>query len=109
MPQHLHLLGEKLANVERLLMMQSDPKPIEDQWFDLNELVEYDPEKRSRNTFYGYICKGDNGFPYHKKSKKITILKSEFDQWLKSGKKKTDADLEEEVNQYLSNKKGSKS
>lgn len=111
LPVTVHQLGEKLDSIERLLIMQSDQKPTmqTDVYFDLSELVKYDPEKRSLNTFYGYTCKRDNGFPFMKRGKKITVLKSDFDLWIKSGRKQTDSEIVEEVDNYLSNKNGLKS
>jgi excisionase family DNA binding protein len=80
------------------------PASHSDKWLDLNKLVEYDPEKRSKPTFYGYIH--NNTIPYHKRGKKLIFLKSEIDEWLKSGRVKTNAEIEAEADQYLSTKKG---
>jgi hypothetical protein len=73
---------------------------------DLNELVAYDPEKRTKNTFYGYIHK--KTIPYHKRNKKVLFLKSEIDHWLKQGRRKTDAELDEEVQKYFYTNKPNK-
>jgi len=83
------------------------PRPTEtpDQWFDLNELVKYDPEKRTKPTFYGYIHKGI--IPYHKRGKKLIFLKSEIDNWLRQGRKKTNAEIEANAENYLIKKGGS--
>lgn len=83
-------IDSRLTRIEGLLidLKHSKKKPQdEDQWFDLNELVAYDPEKRTKATFYRYVH--DNEIPYHKRGKKLTFLKSEIDAWLKLGRKKT--------------------
>jgi predicted DNA-binding transcriptional regulator AlpA len=73
------------------------------QWLDLNELIEYDPEKRTKATWYSKISKGE--VPYHKGKKKVFFLKSEIDNWLKSGKQKTNIEIEAEAEAFLSNNK----
>ena len=109
LPAFTYQLGKKLDNLEKLLLIQSDQKQTvqTEIWFDLNELVQYDPEKRSKPTFYGYISK--NLIPYHKRGKKVTFLKSEIDNWLKAGRKLTNDEIGENVNNYLSNAKRLKS
>lgn len=102
-------IDERLSNIENLLLdIKHSPKESKeptpkDEWLDLNELVAYDPEKRSKDTFYGYVHKGL--IPYYKKKKKLTFLKSEIDEWLKSGKVKSNSEIEDEVEKYLSKKK----
>lgn len=93
----------KLENIEKLLLEKSNSnQPLPDRWFDLNELVAYDPEKRSKPTFYGYIH--ERTIPFHKRGKKITFLKSEIDAWLKQGRKKTCTETALEAEQYLATK-----
>ncbi|CAA0227744.1 helix-turn-helix domain-containing protein [Tenacibaculum maritimum] len=102
-------IDERLSNIENLLLdIKHIPKENKltipkDEWLDLNELVAYDPEKRSRNTFYRYTSKGL--IPHHKPNKKLIFLKSEIDEWLKSGKIKSNSEIENEVDKYLSKNK----
>jgi predicted DNA-binding transcriptional regulator AlpA len=74
-----------------------------DRWFDLSELVAYDPEKRTKPTFYGYISTAS--IPYHKRGKKLIFLKSEIDTWLRQGRKKTLAETANQAETFLLNKK----
>jgi len=107
LPQAVCQLNKKLERIEGLLLQQSNPQLTEqaDQWFDLNELVKYDPEKRTKPTFYGYVH--NSTIPYHKRGKKLLFLKSEIDAWLKQGRKKTQDEIKTEAENYLSeNKKG---
>jgi len=93
-------LCEDMATVKRLLLEKSkEPFPEPDIWFDLNQLVEYDPEKRTKATFYGYISR--KSIPFHKKSKKLTFLKAEVDAWLKQGRIKTLDESSLEADAYL--------
>ncbi len=74
-----------------------------DRWFDLNELCIYLPDKPSKPTVYGWVnaCT----IPVHKGGKKLRFLKSEIDNWLKQGKKKTHSETALEVDAYLLKKK----
>lgn len=74
---------------------------IHKTWMDLDEVVKYDPEKRSKTTFYKYTSDPDSDFPFHKRGKKIVVLKSEFDEWLKTGKKNNRADIAKKVDNIL--------
>ena len=75
-----------------------------DRWFDLNELCKYHPDKPSKPTVYGWVNAGT--IPVHKGGKKLRFLKSEIDNWLRQGRKKTLAETASEADNYL-NKKGS--
>jgi len=70
-----------------------------EQWFGLDDLIKYDPEKRTKPTWYSKISKGE--VPYYKRGKKVYFLKSEIDKWLKAGKCKSNADIESEAENYL--------
>lgn len=81
--------------------------PLEsDQWLDLSGLCDYHPDEPAKATVYGWVHAGI--IPHHKGGKKLRFLKSEIDQWLKTGKKKTAAELVIEIDSYLSKKKGGK-
>lgn len=75
------------------------PQPNRDPWMDLNELCYYLPDKPKKATIYGWVQSGV--LPYHKGQKKLRFLKSEIDNWLKEGKRKTVAEIEDEVHTYL--------
>ena len=108
LPEAVAQLHRKLSHIENLLFQQSQSSKIsEDRWFDLEELMAYDPEKRSKPTFYRYVQ--DQTIPFHKKGKKLTFLKSEIDLWLKEGRRKTIEEIETEaVDSLLSKKRGGK-
>ncbi|QHT71185.1 helix-turn-helix domain-containing protein [Rhodocytophaga rosea] len=72
-----------------------------DQWFDLTELCEYLPDKPVKATVYGWVH--SSVIPFHKRAKKLFFLKSEIDQWLKSGRRKTLVETANEAENYLSN------
>jgi len=83
---------------------QASTEPTEtDRWFDLNELCQYHPDKPSKPTVYGWVHSGL--IPVHKGGKKLRFLKSEIDNWLKQGRRKTLAETASEADTYLLNSK----
>lgn len=63
-----------------------------DKWFDLKGLIEYLPSKPRPQTVYDWVHK--KIIPYHKsgQTKALQFLQSEIDQWIKSGRRKTQAE-----------------
>jgi len=94
-------------SVEKAMKNKSiQPEVESDHWFDLNELCIYLPDKPKNSTVYSWVHSGL--IPYHKGAKKLRFLKSEIDDWLKTGKQKSKAEIESEADQYLIQKKGGK-
>jgi len=92
-------------SIKKVLSTQQAEQPTEtDRWFDLNELCIYHPDKPSKPTVYGWVNSGI--IPVHKGGKKLRFLKSEIDNWLKQGRKKTLVETANEAEQYLKTKKG---
>lgn len=90
------------ANI--LKAVSKEPATEKDQWFDLDGLEAYLPEKLARATLYGKLASGE--IPGHKRGKKWYFLKSEIDFYLKQGRRKTLAETEAEADKYLRTKKG---
>ena len=103
MPRALTDLTKEVSELKSLLTQKQKTDDQADQWLDLNELVAYDPEKRTKPTWYSKLHK--NEVPHYKRDKKVYFLKSEIDEWLKKGKRKSNAELDQEAAMYLSNKK----
>lgn len=107
LPKAVVQLYNKLEQIETLLLKQGEIKPPpEDQWFSLEELRNYLPNKPATQTIYGWVhkCK----IPVHKQGKPLSFLKSEIDEWLKQGKKKTLAEISAETDTYLRKQKKQK-
>jgi len=75
-----------------------------DRWFDLTELCLYLPDKPAKATVYGWVHKGL--IPNHKGQKKLRFLKSEIDNFLKQGRKKTLAEISCEADAYIKRNRG---
>ena len=102
------VLELRLNSIENLLLdikhkYVSVPQQQTDQWFDLNELCNYLPDKPAPATVYGWVHTLQ--IPCHKGNKKLRFLKSEIDNWLKQGRKKTEADIANDTDAFLSTKK----
>ena len=103
LPKAFTHLTNEVSEIKRLLLEKSNEQPAEiDRWFDLNELCIYHPDKPSKPTVYGWVNAGI--IPVHKGGKKLRFLKSEIDNWLKQGRKKTFAETASEAEAYLNKK-----
>jgi hypothetical protein len=102
LPKAVTLLINKVDNLERLLLDKNiESYQSSDRWLDLNELCAYLPDKPVKETVYGWVH--NSLIPCHKRDgqKKLFFLKSEIDQWLKAGRKKTLTEIANEVDSYL--------
>lgn len=104
LPQAVETLLDKVEKIETLLNETKTERPESDRWFNLQELCEYLPDRPARQTVYGWI--GQKLIPYHKKGKKLQFLKSEIDNWLKTDKRKSLAEIQAEAEQFTLVKKG---
>lgn len=101
----IHLFNE-VGEIKRMLLERSNEQPKEtDRWYSLSELCEYIPDKPSKPTVYGWVNAGT--IPVHKGGKKLRFLKSEIDNWLKQGRKKTNAEIDKEAVAYINIKRAS--
>jgi len=103
LPKAFSNLTNEVSEIKRLLLEKSNEPPTEsDRWFDLNELCNYHPDKPSKPTVYGWV--NASIIPVHKGGKKLRFLKSEIDNWLRQGRKKTLAETASEADIYLKRK-----
>lgn len=85
----------RLDRIETLLQTQKET-------LNINELAEY--TGLSKSTIYKLTC--SNGIPHYKKAKHLYFDKAEINNWLKSNRIKTNLDLDKEVSNYVTLKKG---
>lgn len=97
----MHLLEEVKELKTLLIQKNQESQPIINQWFDLNELCNYHPDKPKPATVYGWVFAGK--IPVNKGGKKLRFLKSEIDEWLKQGRKMTLAESSLNAEKYLKN------
>lgn len=103
LPKAFFQLTIEVSEIKRLLLEKSTEQPTPDRWLNLEQLCEYHPDKPKKPTVYMWISAG--AIPVHKSGKRLRFLKSEIDNWLLKGKKKTLAETAIEANNYLASKK----
>lgn len=105
LPKAFTHLTKDVREIKMLLLEKISEQPTEpDRWFDINEFCIYHPDKPSKPTVYGWVSL--RIVPAHKGGKKLRFLKSEIDDWLKQGRKKTMVETANEAEQYCKTKKG---
>jgi excisionase family DNA binding protein len=98
-PELETLIESSLKKVLRT--QQTEPPKQTDQSFDLEGLEAY--LRLARATLYGKLANGE--VPGHKRGKKWYFLRSEIDDYLRQGRRKTLAETEAEADAYLNERK----
>jgi len=109
-PNPFEEINSRLDRLEKLLTDLSEREFVSqhshdsDQWFDLNGLINYLPSHPKQQTVYDWV--GKKIIPYHKApdTKMLIFLKAEIDQWLKTGRRKTQSQKDDIVKNYLNKK-----
>ena len=80
----------------RKALSEHEPTPVPepDRWMTVEELREYLPEHPQVQTIYTGCA--NKRIPFNKQGKRLYFLKSEIDTWLKSGRRKTFAEMQQE-------------
>jgi hypothetical protein len=99
MPQAMAYLINQVEKLESLLIAKHPEAQESDKWFNLEELRQYHPDHPAAPTVYAWV--GQRLIPNHKHGKKLMFLISEIDAWLKTGKRKTSAEIEAEAQQFV--------
>lgn len=102
LPEAVSLL---LEEVEKLKEMLQNSGHVEqgDQFFNIDELIEYLPDHPTKSCIYTWTS---NGYiPSIKKGKRLIFSKKDIDNWLKTGKRKSASEIHAEAMQTLANKK----
>ncbi|EJF99023.1 DNA binding domain-containing protein [Flavobacterium sp. F52] len=98
LPDILGTLSLRIENIERILKNNAK----EDKEIDDNLLTIQDASKLlklSVATIYSKVCR--NELPVSKKGKRLYFQKTELLDWIKSGRIKTIAEIQKEVNNRL--------
>ena len=85
---------------------QENKPPTEqpDQLLTIHEAAEF--LKLTVPTMYSKVAKGE--IPVMKRSKRLYFSKQELTDWIKAGRKKSNAEIEQEAKAYLNRKGGAK-
>lgn len=103
LPEAVSRLCDKFEFIERFIIARNtEPQPETDKWLNIDELIDYLPDKPARATIYGKVH--HRLIPYHKQGKSLIFRKSEIDTWLNQGRIKTTDETAEEATHYLRRK-----
>jgi hypothetical protein len=104
MPAMLATIAERLKSIEdkvnHLTLPQQEEK---DEWFNIKGLCEYLPSHPAEQTVYGWTS--THFIPFHKRGKNIAFRKSEIDQWLGQGMKKSLQDIQRDAQEFVNHKR----
>jgi len=101
LPQAVSQLYDKLERIERLLESQNNVAQADnDKLLTIREAAEI--IHLSVPTIYGLVQRQE--IPVSKKGKRLYFLQKELVQWIKTGRKKTVAEIRSDVDQYLTKK-----
>lgn len=93
LPRAVSELHQKLDILQDLLMESRQPLPQSAELMTISQAAEF--LNLSVQTLYGKVCHRE--IPVSKKGKRLYFYKSELEDWIKSGKKKTMAELREQI------------
>jgi len=101
LPQAVSQLYDKLVSIERLLLSQDNLNKIEDEkLLTIRQAAEI--LHLAVPTIYGLVQRHE--IPVCKKGKRLYFNKKELTQWIKTGRKKTTAEIQSEADQYITSK-----
>ncbi|QCR24493.1 helix-turn-helix domain-containing protein [Pontibacter sp. SGAir0037] len=98
LPQALSLLHEKMNRIERLLVEQQPP-PEKETLLNVSQAATF--LHLSVATLYTKVSCRD--IPYSKRGKRLYFRKSELEDWVRQGRKKTVSEIQQEAVQKASN------
>ena len=98
------MLLDKVEKIESSLAAMSQlSAESADRWMNIQELMDYHPDKPAKKTVYDWVTL--RKIPYHKDGKRLRFLKSEIDRWLMSAYHKTEDELYEESVRFVNSKR----
>lgn len=102
LPKAISKLSKKLESIEKLLLEQSNKqsKKEEEKLLTVQETAKF--LNLSVPTIYSKVSKGE--LPVMKRSKRLYFSNIELMAYLKKGRNKTNTEIEQEANNYLSNR-----
>lgn len=101
MPKALAHLISKVENLEQLLKSQQNPASLSDRPMTISQAAEF--VNLTVPTLYGFVSK--RTIPFSKVGKRLYFSEAELTAWIKSGRKKSFADLPTQPAVLVINKK----
>ena len=102
LPKAVSELYDKLDNIERLLLSKSNEAQTEaDQLLTIQQTAAF--LCLSVPTIYGLVSKAE--IPVSKRGKRLYFSKQELTDWIKAGRKKTNAEIADTAQHFITNKR----
>jgi excisionase family DNA binding protein len=98
LPQAVSKLQEKLENIEKLLLETGNRAKETDELLTIAQAAKF--LNVTTATLYSKVCR--KLIPVNKQGKRLYFYKSELEDWIKSGRRKTTLEIQQEAKQYLS-------
>jgi|TARA_R110002153_G_C13330970_1_gene498001 excisionase family DNA binding protein len=103
LPKAVTMLTKEVSELKRLLIEKQEQTPTEqpEQLLTVQEAAQF--LNLTVPTIYSKVSKGE--LPVMKRSKRLYFSSTELMAYLKEGRKKSNAEIEQEAEAYLSNNK----
>ena len=101
LPSVIASLVKQVANIERILTEKKELQPEADQLLTIQQAAKI--LCLSVPTIYGLVSRAE--IPYMKKGKRLYFSKEEITSWIKTGRKKTLAEINAETDAFLAHQK----
>jgi excisionase family DNA binding protein len=104
LPEAVTMLTKEVSELKRLFIeKQEQPPPPQPEQFNETVQEAADFLHLTVPTIYSKVSKGE--LPYMKRGKRLYFSRTELMEYLKEGRKKSNAEIEQEAEAYLSNNK----
>jgi excisionase family DNA binding protein len=101
LPNAVLKIFDKLSAIEQLLLTKpATPIPDADELLTVQQAAEF--LKLSVPTIYGLVSKAE--IPVNKRGKRLYFSKGELTAWVKAGRKKTLAEVQEATQKHITRK-----
>lgn len=101
LPEAISKLQDQLNNIEKILLEGHNPTQEADELLTIEDAAKF--LNLSVPTIYSKVCRKE--IPVNKQGKRLYFYKSELIAWIKSGRKKTAAEIHREAEQILASNK----
>ena len=103
LPEAVIMLTKEISELKRLVLEKQEQAPQEqtEQLLTIQEAAEF--LSLTVPTMYSKVSKGE--LPVMKRGKRLYFSRTELMEYIKEGRKKSNAEIEQEAEAYLLNKK----
>lgn len=101
LPEAISKLQDQVNNIEKILLDRHHSTQEADELLTIEDAAKF--LNLSVPTIYSKVCRKE--IPVNKQGKRLYFYKSELIAWIKSGRKKTAAEIHREAEQILASNK----